>query len=455
MVPGERVLTLLQNGIGTVETYFATLKAGGIVVPVNTRLAADEIAYMIADSDPRLVVVDPTLAEEAREGARLAGSEAPLLTVDELRAEVSDDLGDPRSEESDTAFLMYTSGTTGRPKGAMITHRGLVVHTFNLVATFGMTEPTERVLSGMPLFHIGGVDILLYPLMGCGGTIMLDSTNFSAEDVVGIIERERVTACFFVPTQADELCDVPDAARRAASLRRICWGASNAPASVVQKLLRTFPEISVFASFGQTEMSAATCVLDVRTAMDRLGSVGRPLINVEARIVDEDMEDVGVGQVGEIVYNGPTVMKGFWRKPAETAAAFAGGWFHSGDLCRRDEQGYVYVVDRKKDMIISGGENIYCAEVEAAIATHPKVRDVAVIGVPHERWVETPLAVVTVMDPSDPPTLTEIVDHTRARLARFKAPTQLEVVEDLPRNAMGKVQKFALRKDRSAGGATS
>jgi acyl-CoA synthetase (AMP-forming)/AMP-acid ligase II len=207
----------------------------------------------------------------------------------------------------------------------------------------------------------------------------------------------------------------------------------------------SFPGVPNFNMFGQTEMSSVTCVLRGEDAIRKMGSVGTPIINVEARIVDEEMTDVPVGLVGEIVYRGPTVMREYWRNPEATAEAFAGGWFHSGDLCRMDDDGFITVVDRAKDMIVSGGENIYCAEVEAAIDAHPKVAEVAVVGVPHETWVETPRAVVVPVDPADPPTLEEIVEHCRTRLASYKKPTSLVVLDELPRTASGKVQKFRLR----------
>jgi acyl-CoA synthetase (AMP-forming)/AMP-acid ligase II len=188
------------------------------------------------------------------------------------------------------------------------------------------------------------------------------------------------------------------------------------------------------------------CLLRAEDAIRKQGSVGTPIPGIEVRIVDDEMRDVKPGEVGEIVYRGPVVTPGYWGQPEATAEAFAGGWFHSGDLCRADEDGFVWVVDRKKDMIISGGENIYCAEVEAVIDSHPKVADVAVIGARHEKWVQTPVAVVTAVDPADPPTLADVVEHCRDRLASYKKPTAVIVVDSLPRTATGKVQKFELRR---------
>jgi fatty-acyl-CoA synthase len=208
----------------------------------------------------------------------------------------------------------------------------------------------------------------------------------------------------------------------------------------------TFPGVANVATFGQTEMSPVTCVLDGDDALRKIGSVGRPVPANAVRIVDEEMNDVRQGEVGEIVYRGPNLMSGYWNKPEATAEAFEGGWFHSGDLVREDADGFLYVVDRKKDMIISGGENIYCAEVENVLAAHPAVADVAVVAAPHERWGETPVAVVVAADPAAPPTLDDLADWCRTRLASYKKPTQLLLLDALPRNASGKVLKPVLRQ---------
>jgi fatty-acyl-CoA synthase len=223
------------------------------------------------------------------------------------------------------------------------------------------------------------------------------------------------------------------------------WGAAPATPALLHKIMATFPGAMLYSAFGQTETSPVTTVLLGEDALRKVGSVGTPLLNVEVRVVDADMNDVAVGEVGEIVYRGPTVMKEYWGNSQATEAAFLGGWFHSGDLVRQDEDGYIYVVDRLKDMIISGGENVYCAEVESAVADHPQVADVAVIGVADRKWGEVPLAVVVATDPSDPPTAAEIEQWCRQRLAVYKCPRSLTVVEVLPRNASGKVLKQVLR----------
>jgi fatty-acyl-CoA synthase len=220
-------------------------------------------------------------------------------------------------------------------------------------------------------------------------------------------------------------------------------------------MIETFPQAEVVTAFGQTECSPVTCYLRGEDSIRKIGSIGTPMLNVEVRVVDEEMNDVAQGQIGEIVYRGPMVMREYWNKPEATAEAFAGGWFHSGDLVRQDEDGYYYVVDRKKDMIISGGENIYCAEVENVLAGHPKIADVALIGIPDPRWGETPLAVLVPADPADPPTAEEVQLFSRTQLASYKCPREIALVAELPRNASGKVLKTELRTAYAADGLVS
>ncbi len=458
---GDRVAVQMFNRLEVVESYLAACRLGAIAVPINFRLVADEVGYILSDSEPAALVVDADLAATSAAARRDLAAPAAVLVTGGAVAEAGPGAEDYEQAlaaadpapldidvpESDPAFIMYTSGTTGRPKGAVLTHQNLVMNSSNVMITQGISGDDEVWLSGLPLFHIGGLNGILFYLMAGGTSVILGSGGFDAAEVVDLMEREQVTSCYFVPTQWRDICAVPGVRDRKLALRRISWGASVAPPSVLEAMADTFPGVPNFNMFGQTEMSSVTCVLRGEDAVRKMGSVGKPVINVEARIVDSEGSDVPTGEVGEIVYRGPTVMQGYWRNPEATEASFEGGWFHSGDLCVADDEGFIRVVDRTKDMIVSGGENIYCAEVEAAIDAHPKVAEVAVIGVPHPKWVETPRAVVVPSDAADPPTEQEILEHCRQRLASYKKPTSLVVVDTLPRNASGKVQKFRLRPD--------
>ena len=463
VVKGDRVATLAYNALEVVETYMAASRLGAICVPMNFRLVAEEIVYIASDSGAKAVVVDSMLAETvARVRTEVPTLESCLVfdtdpetagagaeAYEDVLAESSTEVPWVDVSEHDPAFIMYTSGTTGRPKGAVLSHFNLLINTYNVLATMAISGSDEIFLSGLPLFHIGGLNLISPQILLGGTSVILATGEFDAAKVVDMLEEDKVTGCYFVPTQWQQICEVPGVKGRDLSLKRMLWGASVAPPSVLKAMEEAFPGVPTYNCFGQTEMSSLTCVLLGEDAISKQGSVGTPIVNVEARLVDDEMNDVPKGQAGEIVYRGPTVMQEYWNKPEATAEAFAGGWFHSGDLVREDEDGFMFVVDRKKDMIISGGENIYCAEVEAAIDSHPKVREVAIIGLPHEKWVETPLAVVAPVDAGDPPTEEEVIDWCRQKLASYKKPSRVVIVDELPRNASGKVLKFTLREEYS------
>jgi fatty-acyl-CoA synthase len=463
---GDRVAAFSNNCLEMVETYLASARLGAICVPVNFRLVAPEVQYILEDSGATAMVVDEPLAATAgKVRERVPAVRTCLVVADDPAvagpgAERYEDALEAASDEPpgidvpefDPAFIMYTSGTTGRPKGATLSHFNLLINTYNVIATMAISGSDEIFLSGLPLFHIGGLNLISPQILIGGTSVILPTGDFDAGQVVDMLERERVTGCYFVPTQWQQICEVPGVRDRDLPLRRMLWGASVAPPSVLTAMAETFPGVPTYNCFGQTEMSSLTCVLMGEDAIRKQGSVGKPIVNVEARVVDFDVRDVPQGEVGEIVYRGPTVMQGYWNKPEANDEAFHGGWFHSGDLVREDEEGYLYVVDRKKDMIISGGENIYCAEVEAVIDAHPKVREVAIVGVPHEKWVETPLAVIAPTDPADPPTTDEVIAWCRERLASYKKPSRVEIVDALPRNASGKILKFELRESFRAAG---
>jgi fatty-acyl-CoA synthase len=450
---GDNVAVLMYNRLEVIESYFACHKLGACPVPVNFRLAPAEVQYILDNSDAVGLLVDETLEKFAREASE--GNSRFLLTLSsdpEPGAESyeavllleTDDEPDVVVGEDDLSFLMYTSGTTGLPKGAMLTHRNLVTNTTNWIMELEAGHD-DVWLSGLPLFHIGGVNGIL-PFIFLGGTsIITASTGFDPQDSLAQIARHNVTMCYFVPTQWQQICSLPGVADiDSDKLRKALWGASQAPVSTLELLTSTFPSVGIVNAFGQTEMSSNTCFLKPADAVRKMGSVGKAAVNVEVRVVNDEMVDVAPGEIGEIVYRGPTVMKGYYHNDLATEEAYAGGWFHSGDLVSVDDEGFITVVDRKKDLIISGGENIYPAEVERVLASHPAVVEVAVVGVQHPKWVETPIAVVVAAS-GQAPSEDELINFTKSRLASYKKPSAVVFIDALPRNAAGKVLRRELR----------
>ncbi|HVW47494.1 MAG TPA: long-chain fatty acid--CoA ligase [Solirubrobacterales bacterium] len=454
---GDRVGILMYNRLEFVEAVLATHRVGAIAVPLNFRLAPAELDYIAAHAGLAGLITDADLAEAAAgmlergdgEGFGLAvgGGPAPLEDYEEVLTGSMRDVTPPRARPDDVALIMYTSGTTGRPKGAMLTHSNMVWQSCNMTVALDVTEQ-DVWLSGAPLFHIAGIAGILPFLQHGGTTVITPSGQFSAEESLAMLRDHGVTGCFFVPTQWDAICRLPGAGDLAPPLRTAIWGASPATRETLELMNDTLVGVDVITSFGQTEMCPSTTLLKDFNSLRKIGSIGTPMPNVEVRVVDDAGQEVPQGEVGEIVYRGPTVMLGYHDDEEATAEAFEDGWFHSGDLVRVDEDGFFYVVDRKKDMLISGGENVYPAEVEAVVLEHQAVADVSVIGVPHERWVETPLAIV-VLAPGATVAEAELIEFCRGRIAGYKRPSGVRFVEELPRNAGGKVLKRELR-DRFA-----
>ena len=402
--PGDRVGLLQANGVEFVEALAGIHRLGAIAVPMNFRLAVAEVAYILADSGARVVVVDAERAAIAADAITAGAAPVHMFVVgagdpptlgDEAWATALDRTASrppPLTAETVAAWdptfpavLTYTSGTTGRPKGAALTYLNLLMVAISNLQT-GLNGRAEGVvLISAPLFHIAGI-CLVVPTLFLGQSVVLGGGGaFDPAATLDLIEAEEVTSVFLVPTQWQAVCNQPDIDRRHLALQVMAWGASPALPSTLRAMAASFPGVPNVALFGQTEMSGSTCALGGDDAERKFGSVGHPLSFVDARVVDDDMNDVTAGAIGEIVYRGPTMMRGYWQNAGATADALRGGWFHSGDLVRRDEEGFTYVVDRTKDMIISGGENIYSSEVEQAIDGHPKVREVAVVGVRHPR----------------------------------------------------------------------
>jgi len=451
---GDRVTILMLNRTEFVESVLAVNMLGAIAVPLNFRLTPAEIAFLVEDCEARVMITEPVLAPVAT-GVR---DIEPLLNTLIVAAGSTDDgvfgyedlineTGDPHEPvdiPSDSpALIMYTSGTTGRPKGAVLTHTNLTGQTMTGLYTNGADINSDVGFIGVPFFHIAGIGNMLTSMVLGIPTVIYPLGAFDPGQLLDVLAAEKVTGIFLVPAQWQAVCAEQQARPRDLRLRVMLWGAAPAPDALLREMSATFPGTQILAAFGQTEMSPVTCMLLGDDAIRKRGSVGKVIPTVAARVVDENMNDVPIGEVGEIVYRAPTLMSGYWNNPAATAEAFAGGWFHSGDLVRMDDEGYVWVVDRKKDMIISGGENIYCAEVENVLASHPGIVEVAVIGRAHEKWGEVPIAVAAVTD--DHLRLDDLDGFLTERLARYKHPKALEIVDALPRNPAGKVLKTELR----------
>jgi fatty-acyl-CoA synthase len=451
---GDRVLIWMFNRSEYIDSLMAVTKLGAIAVPVNFRLTVLEIDYLVTDCQARVVITEAALEPLARAVRGLnptlatiivAGGESEdgILGYEDLLAE-DGPAHEPLDIPNDSpALLMYTSGTTGRPKGAVLTHTNLAGQAFSTIATNGVDLNHGVEFVGVPLFHIAGVSGAVVGLWLGLPTVVYPTGSFDPGELLDVVASEKVTSLFLVPAQWQALCAAQRARPRETRLRLMLWGAAPASDTLLREMAETFPGVPILGAFGQTEMSPTTCVLLGDEAVRKFGSVGKVIPTVSARIVDDDMNDVAIGEVGEIVYRAPTLMAGYWNNPDATAEAFAGGWFHSGDLVRQDDEGYVWVVDRKKDMIISGGENIYCSEVENVLASHPSIVEVTVIGRAHHKWGEVPVAVAAVTDGRL--TLADLEEFLNQRLARYKHPTALEIVDALPRNPAGKVLKTALR----------
>jgi len=454
---GDRVLILMLNRTEFIESFLAANKLGAIAVPVNFRMTPPEIAFLVSDCQARVVITEAVLSNVASAVRAIeptlktvivagTGTDDDVIGYDDLVAEPGPEPEPVDIPNDSPALIMYTSGTTGRPKGAVLTHNNIAGQAMTNLFTISPDINHDVGFIGVPLFHIAGIGNMISGLLLGLPTVLYPLGAFDPGALLDVLAAEKVTSMFLVPAQWQAVCAEQRVNPRELQLRVLSWGAAPASDTLLRDMSELFGGAQIYAAFGQTEMSPVTCMLLAQDAIRKLGSVGKVIPTVSARVVDEDMNDVPAGQVGEIVYRAPTLMAGYWNNPKATAEAFAGGWFHSGDLVRCDDEGYVWVVDRKKDMIISGGENIYCAEVENVLASHPAIAEVAVIGRADDRWGEVPVAVAALAAPSEGILdLGDLDQFLTERLARYKHPKALEIVEALPRNPAGKVLKTELR----------
>ena len=466
--PGDRVAWMDVNGDREVESLFGIARADAVSVPVNYRTRAEELAFMLEDSAAKVLCVGAqyvaAVAELMRhEGERLStvthlvaiDGEPPQgwVSYDELTEAGGERV--PSRGGEDLAVILYTAGTTGRPKGVMLSHEGLTSYPLENVNPAD-PEFEQRTLLSVPIYHVAGVQVVLSSIYG--GRVLVVQRQFEAGEWLRLAEQEGISRATVVPTMLKMIIEHPDfPGRDLSGLRILTYGAAPMPANVILAAIEQLPGVRFINAFGQTETGATISVLPpedhelfgppelIEKRRRRLGSIGLPLEDVEIRVVDEDGAEVNPGQVGEVVARGPRLMKGYWRREDATAEAMSGGWLHTGDLGRVDEDGYVYLAGRARDFIKRGGEMISPQEVEEVLREHPSVEDAAVIGVTDLHWGESVRAVVVPatgwgMDEAG------LIEHCRARLASFKRPESVIEVDELPRNALGKVLKRELRR---------
>lgn len=451
---GSKVALLMGNEIEFVEVYFGALTAGATLVVLNARLKGAELTVLIRRSGARWLLfseplrqtvdaLDPTpqdeltLVEVGACGLALANPCARPLRARSRRRGIA-----AKIRETDDACILFTSGTTGVPKGAVLTHRNIFFQALHHIVEWDVRCDDVDVYPA-PLCHGGGVAALARTVLA-GSTLIL-MASFDAQGFVALLERERATRAALVPTMCALILDLPQLLAAAArSLRLIVTGGGIMPFDLKQRLIERLPGVGICDSYGQTESTGSVACLRPVDALRKPGSIGRAFLLNEIRLVDDADAEVAAGEVGEIVVRGPTVMNRYIGEPEATARALRGGWLHTGDLARQDEEGFLYVAGRKKDLIISGGMNIYPREVEQVLCRHPAVVEAAVIGVPDAVWGESVVAVV-VPRSGTAPGADELIAWCRERLAGYKKPRRVEIVEALPKDPLGKVAKAQLR----------
>lgn len=456
LAKGDRVVAYGRNSDAYLVAWLACVRAGLVHVPANYALTATELGYIVQQSGARLLLGDAGLkaaVDEVRADGLAVGWFAGAGGAIDVLAVALDEAG-PRIGavdivETDLAQLLYTSGTTAAPKGAMMTHRALLAEYASCLVDCELSYG-DRSLAALPLYHSAQMHVFLMPHLLVGAVTTLIESPVP-ELCLGLIEERGITSFFAPPTVWISLLRHPDFDRRnLTSLRNIYYGASIMPVPVLEELRRRLPGVRAFNCYGQSEIGPLATVLRPEEHDARPASAGRPVLNVETRVVDTEMRDVPPGTHGEIVHRSPQLLLGYWNKPDETAEAFAGDWFHSGDVGYLDEEGYLFVVDRVKDIIKTGGVVVASREVEEALFSHPGVSEVAVVGLPDPKWIEAVTAVV-VLRPGHQPDAAGLIEHARSRLAPFKLPKRVIFAESLPRNTAGKLLKRELRTHYAEG----
>lgn len=455
---GDRVALFTHNNRSFVVLRFALARLGAIATPVNFMLNAEDFAYILDHSGARMLVAEDALCAVADAALCAMNSDMPKLVIPHAGGAVADgwepvaailDHDDAAEVWTDLAGddpvqMMYTSGTESRPKGALLSSDALYAQYVSCIVDGEMTGDAVS-LHCLPLFHCAQLDCFLSPDLYLGVTSILHEKADPA-DMLAAIEDHGVTKLFCPPTVWIALLRHPDFDKRdLSSLNVGYYGASIMPTAVIEELMQRLPNMRLFNFYGQTEMAPVATILRPEDQVRKLGSAGRPALNVETRVVDDNDEPVAVGEVGEVVHRSPHLISEYYTDTDKTADAFRNGWFHSGDLGRYDDEGYLYIVDRKKDMIKTGGENVASREVEESIFRHPDVAEVAVFGVPHPKWIEAVTAIV-VLKAGATATVEQIQTYCRETLTHYKAPKHIAITDQLPKNASGKILKRDLRQ---------
>ncbi|GGE60658.1 acyl-CoA synthetase [Priestia taiwanensis] len=444
---GDKVAMMMKNSSYFFITYFAIMKVGAIAVPVNFRLTVSESSYILQDSDSTVCLYDreyENLIQEASENCPLLVLRINMHTSYESFISSNEEEPNIQVNEEDDCQILYTSGTTGRPKGVLFDHHR-VFHVGVSVMAMMMINNEDVMLHVAPLFHCAQLNLFMIPATYVGATQVIHK-EFGPQKVLEDIQTHRISFFFGVPAMYNFLLQVPNASEYdMRSVTRCAYGAAPMPVTLIEGSMKLFGHRNFYNLCGQTEAGPGGVVLYPKEHETKLGTSGKAMLNTFARVVDDRGNDVKVGEVGEFLIQGETVMKEYYKKPEETKEVLRDGWLYTGDLATIDEDGFLTLVDRKKDMIISGGENIYSTEVEQVLYAHPSILEVAVIGIPDEKWGESVLAYI-VPKQGEMLNFTAMVKHCENKLARYKLPKKLIEIEALPRNASGKVLKHILRE---------
>ncbi len=451
---GDKVAILFNNCVEFVEIYFAVQKIGGVAVPLNTRLVGAELDYIINNSDARVLFYDNEFRgtissiRDHIQQVNFFVSPSGDQNQKSIRYETLFETHNVISpqihiDEDDACALLYTSGTTGRPKGVIYSHMNTLWNTLGILIAEPF-YPADITMIIPPLYHAAGLNSLLFTHLFIGGSSVL-LNKFDPVQVLETIERERITNAFFVPTMFNAILNLDNLNRYSFSnFRLFINGAATLPVHQKRQILKIFKSAGLIDVYGLTEVSPIATVLNQRDSLTKTESVGKVLVTFQDRVIADDGSDLSQGEPGELLLKGPQVMKGYYRDSESTAKAIKDGWLSTGDIVRKDAEGFVYIVDRKKDMIITGGENVYPAEVEAVLYKHPKIYEAAVVGFPDGKWGERVKAFV-VLKAGERVADTEIIEFCKKHLASYKKPTIIEFVDQLPRTASGKVMKSKLR----------